>query len=268
MKRIVLTISALLFCGMLSSHPAEQQTPASTPAEVDLRPLFEKWNLSPRRQGGRGTCSVFAVVGALEFAAAQKQGRSERLSVEYLNWASNAVVGRPQDGGFFSDLWKGFAAHGICPEEQMPYAQGFDPAREPDATAKASGKSGLDLNLEMHWIKPWNVRTGLTDEQFAGIKAALRHGWPVCTGLRWPKKEAWKSGVLQMCPPEDVFDGHSVLVVGYLDKTSGGVFIIRNSNTGRDAFMPYEYACAYMNDALWIDFPTPNTAAPTPSAPN
>jgi len=60
-----------------------------------------------------------------------------------------------------------------------------------------------------------------------------------------------------MCPPKAVFDGHSVLLVGYRDEpnqTGGGVLIFRNTNHGgRDGFMPYAYARAYMNDALWIE---------------
>ena len=59
-----------------------------------------------------------------------------------------------------------------------------------------------------------------------------------------------------MCPPEAVFDGHSVMLVGYRDdetQSGGGVFIFRNSSHGgRDGFMPYSYAREYMNDSVWI----------------
>ncbi len=89
---------------------------------VDLRPRFDKLGLAPRRQGGRPTCSVFTMTTALEYAVAGRQGHCPRLSVEFLNWASNKACGDTQDGGFFSDLWKGFAAYGICAEEEMPYA--------------------------------------------------------------------------------------------------------------------------------------------------
>src|SRR5437773_2665075 len=51
--------------------------PPPLPAGVDLRPQLPQWDLAPRRQGPRGTCSVFTVVGALEYAAAsaRQQGR-------------------------------------------------------------------------------------------------------------------------------------------------------------------------------------------------
>jgi len=59
-----------------------------------------------------------------------------------------------------------------------------------------------------------------------------------------------------MCPPEAVFDGHSVLLVGYREdnsKPGAGVFIFRNTSTGQHGEMLFEYASAYMNDAAWID---------------
>jgi hypothetical protein len=153
-------------------------------------------------------------------------------------------------------MWTGFAAYGICKEQELPYQPEFDSARAPDSNVLAAAKSRLAMNLKFNWIKKWNVNTGLSDEEFLGIKRTLNQGWPVCSGLRWPKQEQWKNDVLQMCQPEAVFDGHSVLLVGYRDDdalSDGGVFIFRNTNRGgRDGFMPYAYARAYMNDAAWI----------------
>ena len=216
--------------------------------------------LAPRLQGGRPTCSAFTVAGALEFAAAKQEGRCPRLSVEFLNWSANQVRGNTADGGFFSDLWKGFAAYGICTEEQMPYQPRFESARRPSAEALADAKPRQALGLRLHWIKEWNVKTGLTDAEFDGIKRSLAEGWPVCGGLRWPKQERWADDVLQMCSADAVRDGHSVLLVGYRDEANqpgGGVFIFRNtSHDGRDGFMPYTYARLYMNDAVWVDCAT------------
>ena len=140
----------------------------------------------------------------------------------------------------------------------MPYGAHFDPDLSPSPEVLAEAKSRLFPGLRHHWIKEWNVKTGLTDEQFLAIKRALSHGWPVCAGCRWPKQPQWSDAVLQICPAEAVFDGHSVLVVGYRDDTNqagGGVLLFRNtSDGGRDGCMPYTYARAYVNDALWFDF--------------
>ncbi|HWI58958.1 MAG TPA: hypothetical protein VNZ22_17165 [Bacillota bacterium] len=201
---------------------------------------------------------MFTMAGALEFAVARHEGRGTRLSVEFLNWAANQTCGDAHDGGFFSDLWKGWAAYGVCPETTFPYQASFDPAKAPPAEALAEAKARLKLGLRLHWIKEWNVNTGLTDAHCLALKRTLQAGWPVCGGLRWPKRERWVNNVLQMCPAEAVRDGHSILLVGYREDTTqpgGGVFVFRNtSNGGRDGWMPYAYAQAYMNDAVWIDF--------------
>lgn len=230
---------------------------AARPSAVDLRPWFRQWGLSVRSQGGRGTCSVFAVVGALEYAVAKKQGRGLALSVEFLNWAAHQAVGRTADGGFFSELWKGFQTYGLCPEEDWPYQPQFDPTLQPSQTALEHAQELQSLGLRWHWIKEWDVQTGLTEAQLEKIRCTLRQGWPVCAGLRWPKQERWEEGLLQMCPPEEVFDGHSVLLVGYRDEPGqpgGGLFLIHNSGGGsREGRLPYAYVQAYTNDAAWVE---------------
>jgi hypothetical protein len=153
----------------------------------------------------------------------------------------------------------------------MPYQPAFLTNQSPSAAALANAKMRLTLGLRLHWIKEWNVNTGLTDEQCTAIKRTLEAGWPVCGGFRWPKKEQWENGVLQMCPADAVRDGHSVLLVGYRDEPAqpgGGVFVFRNtSKEGRDGAMPYGYAQLYQNDAVWIDFQNPIKPGPASSAP-
>lgn len=246
--------------GFAATPPTDTHGPAQAglPLAVDLRPQFEAYGLGRSRQGNRPTCSVFTVVGALELAIAKRQGHCPRLSVEFLNWAANQVAGDTQDGGFFSDLWKGFATYGICVESEFPYQDKFEPKRRPPPEALAEAQTRLGLGLRWHWIKEWNVHTGLTESQLEAIKQTLHRGWPVCGGFRWPKQEQWVESVLQMCPSNAVRDGHSVLLVGYQDDPNQprhGVFIFRNtSRAGQDGQMPYDYARAYMNDAGWIDF--------------
>ncbi|MBN1818118.1 MAG: DUF2961 domain-containing protein [Sedimentisphaerales bacterium] len=230
-----------------------------SPTGIDLRPTFEEWELAPRLQGGRGTCSVFVVAGALEYALAHKTGQGTPLSVEYLNWAANQTLQKTDDGSYFSDLWNGFSAYGACPEQDMPYQNTFDPYRKPSPELQERARESLKAGLRWHWIKPWNPNTGLTKDQLKTIKQTLDQRWPVCGGFRWPKSpEKWKNNVLVMPPPEGVFDGHSVLLIGYQDdpdQPGGGLFLFRNSNNdGAYRFMTYEYACAYMNDAGWIDY--------------
>ncbi len=255
-----LPLAVLLTAAGTLAAPPGRETPfglAARADSTDLRPKFQSWGLEPRSQGPRGTCSVFVVTQALEYAMASRQGRGTRLSVEFLNWASNQTIGQKEDGGFFSDLWSGYAAHGICREEEMPYRAEFDAKLRPSDEVRDHARQLRDIGLRLHWIKPWDVTTGLTDQEFLEIKQTLRRQWPVCAGLRWPKQERWENGVLKMAPPEGVHDGHSVLLVGFRDdpaQPGGGVFLLRNSSKGpRNGSMTYEFARAYMNDAAWID---------------
>ncbi len=230
--------------------------PEDTSSSIDLSPIFAERGLATRCQGDRGTCSVFVVTDAIEYAIAGRQRQSVRLSVEYLNWASNQTTKTLQDGGFFSDLWNGCAKFGICPEEAMPYSNRFDPTVHPSEQAMTQAKNILGRGLQLYWIKPWNPHQGLNNKQFAEIKHTLRQGWPVCGGFLWPKQPRWAHGVLQMCPRTAVRDGHSVLLVGYRDDPAmpgGGGFLIRNTaGDSREGMLTYEYVRAYMNDAAWI----------------
>jgi hypothetical protein len=262
-----LLLQSCSFCARAEeTNVAPDRALLTQPGTADLRPEFERWGLTARAQGKRGTCSVLTVVGALEFAAARQQRHGEHFSVEFLNWSANQIAGEDRDGGFFSDLWRAFAAYGICSEKAMPYQARFDPTLAPTPEVLAQAKTRLALGLRQHWIKKWDVKTGLTGEQFLAIQQTLSLGWPVCVGLRWPKKPRWSDGVLQMCPVEEVFDGHSVLLVGYRDdprQAGEGICLFHNSGDGgRDGSMPYLYARTYMNDAVWIDFPS--AAKPSP----
>lgn len=261
MSRPLFLICPLLLGILAPPIPLQAaDTPAAAPEtamprQVDLQPEFGKLGLTPRLQGGRPTCSVFCFTAALEFAVARSRKRGERLSVEFANWAANRERRNRRDGGFFSEMWNGFARHGICTEAGMPYLPAFDPARVPEPGVTREAASVLGLGLRHSWIKEWDVKTGLSDAQFAKLKEVVRDGWPVCGGFRWPKRAKWSDGVLRMCGPDQVFDGHSVLLTGFRDdgdQPGGGVFTIRDSGSGRDLALPYAFAKAYMNDALWI----------------
>ncbi|MBN2210741.1 MAG: DUF2961 domain-containing protein [Sedimentisphaerales bacterium] len=232
---------------------------STLPQQVDLRPNLEKWGLGPRLQHKRGTCSVFAVAQALEYAMAAKSGKGVRLSVEYLLWAGNRAFGLDWDGAYFTVVYLGYDLYGICEEADWPYGDSFDPKFSPPQTLRDKAKALHDPEIRFHWIKHWNPRTGLTPEQLTEIKQVLNQNWPVCGGLRWPKKaEYWPNDAINMMPDEQVQDGHSVMFVGYEDDAQyegGGRLIFRNTqNEGRFGTMSYAYACTYLNDALWVAY--------------
>ncbi|HAZ03406.1 MAG: hypothetical protein A2W90_00110 [Bacteroidetes bacterium GWF2_42_66] len=232
----------------------------------DLRPQFEKYSIPIYTQGERGTCSVFAIVGLLEFEYACKTGQYTPLSVEYLNWASNKITGELNDGTYFSDAVKAINKYGICENSVFPYyIKNYSNKVEPSKTATKDAKKRRGISPV--WIKEWDAKTGMSAGQIAQVKSQLNNGHPVAIGFRWPKKDERYSkeekGLMYIPPEEGVFDGHSVLIVGYQDMPKvpgGGYFIFKNShgpNYSENGYgkMPYGYVEKYANDgvAIYID---------------
>lgn len=78
----------------------------------------------PRCQGGRGTCTSFAFVSALE-ARLAALGWRESLSPQYANWLFTASQNPPrdwcQDYIRLCDALRCLSVHGICREALCPY---------------------------------------------------------------------------------------------------------------------------------------------------
>lgn len=210
------------------------------PGEVDLRKQFSDYELPPRSQGGRNTCSVFTTVGALEFALAKHNGKGQPLSAEYLNWACNQVIGNKSvdRGQFFHHLLEAFEKHGACPDADMPYAKQFEPELAPSAAAVERAAAVRAVGFQVHWIKHWrHADAGLTAAQFRDVQQVLAQGYPVAAG-----------------------SSHSRLLVGYRSDPAaagGGVFYARDSGVGQYNEVSYEFVRAKINDAFWIEPPGP-----------
>jgi CubicO group peptidase (beta-lactamase class C family) len=243
--------------------------PTTLPAKVDLAPEFAKFGLPPRAQGDRDMCSAFAMTGLAEFEVArQASGPQPRLSEEFLSWAANESNGHKKEQVmFYEGVW-GLNAHGICPEEAMPYAKTSDLARKPSKGALADARPWSN-RWRAHWIRRWNVADPLPEAELLAIKETLAAGHPVACGMRWPK--TLKGFKLLVVPPADqVFDGHSIVLTGYVDEAGqpgGGVFLLRNSDGpswGDKGYgvVSYAYIQAYANDAVWLELGPPKSEVP------
>jgi C1A family cysteine protease len=230
----------------------------------NLHPLFENYGLDVKNQGSRGTCSVFAIVGVLEFEFAHTKGLITPLSVEYLNWASNMVTGQIVDGSFFNDALNGLLKHGICSDEYFPYYfTNYTKKVEPSGAALKDAQTRKKADLV--WIKEWDPRNGMNESQLTLVRKMLDAEHPVAIGFQWPKREEqyrkMVNGMMYVPPREGVYDGHSIIIVGYQEDQSapgGGYFIFKNS-VGMDwedngyGKMPYDYAARYANDGVVIN---------------
>jgi Papain family cysteine protease len=244
--------------------------PPRLPERVSLIADFEQYGLTPLAQGDRDVCSLFAITAVAEFEHDRHaKGSPARLSEEYLIWAAKKATGKSHEQAMFYEAVEGLDELGMCPADLMRYAGKPDPRREPSAEA-LRGSRPLRHRWRAEWIKRWSVDAKLTDGELAKIKRALADGHPVACGLRWPKKLSG-SELLAVPPPDGVYDGHSIVLVGYENnakRPGGGVFQFRNSNGpawGDKGYglMSYAYVRSYANDALWLHFGTPGAEVPT-----
>ena len=239
------------------------------PREADLCPELGRLGLTARSQGGRDTCSLFAVTALAELECARATpNQPKRLSVEFLIWAANEATGRGGDQAMFYEAVHGLNALGICADELLPYAGKRDAALPPSAAARADAR-GRAQQWQVHWIRRWDVKRPVSDAQFLAVRAALAAGQPVACGLRWPKVLKGHK-LIEVPPPDGVYDGHSIVLTGYRDdpaKRGDGAFLFRNSQgtrwgDGGYGVMSYAYARAYANDAVWLGLGPPDSEVP------
>lgn len=231
--------------------------------DVDLRPNIKQFGIGIENQGDRGTCSVFALTFLIEYMYAKNQFQMDSsLSEEYLNYASNLAIGQYSDGGFFDALDLGYQKYGMVNKSQAPYHNSYNPPFVASQSLLQKGEA-ISPRFKAHFIKPWDVTTGLLASQLQEIQTQLKAGRPVAVGVRWPNDFQTETiGGIQLMktpPANGVFDGHSIDLVGYKASSTfpgGGYFIFRNSGGkgfGADGygFMPFEYAKKYVNDAVF-----------------
>jgi hypothetical protein len=235
----------------------------SLPDGVDLRPEFSAHNLECRNQGGRNTCSLFAITAVAEFELARQTGKSRVLSEEFLVWAANKSTGLVGDQAMFYEAVHGLNTLGSCAAPLMAYQNAEDSARTPSSEAEMDARPQSNRWLP-HWIKLWDLTSPLTRGQLSHIKSALVQKHPVACGLRWPKAQSgWK--ILEVPESSEVFDGHSIVFVGYTNDSGfpgGGAFLFRNSfgknwGDGGYGWMSFAYVTACANDALWLELRPP-----------
>lgn len=252
-------------------------TPAALQAGVDLRPKFRELELGTKSQGLRPSCAVFAVVSALEYQNAAAQGRTEKLSEEYLIWATRRTLGIPagekrvvvvdedgdngdprtRDAGFtLQEVLAALRDYGIPLQQEMPntFGLGMEKIPEPAAEVVASAR---DRRLVSMSLVP-----GVDNRvKVANLMHALNEGVPVVVGLRWPHWRTLSRSALlsQQAPLEG--RSHAVTIVGYFTENGqpdGLRFIFKNSwgirwGTGGYGFVTIDYLQRNLLDAVVLE---------------
>jgi hypothetical protein len=262
-------LGLVLFITLLVSSKGAARGLEPLPREISLIPDLNRSGLTALDQGGRDVCSLFAITGLAEFESARHAAvPHHRLSEEYLIWAANKATGLAGDQAMFYKAVDGLNGLGICSADRMPYAAKPDPHRKPPPESVAEARE-LRERWQVQWIKRWSLDSPLGERQLLEIKRALAEGHPVACGLRWPK-DLKGYHLLDVPPGNKVFDGHSIMLVGYQDdpaKNGGGILWFRNTSGagwGENGYgiMSYAYARAYANDALWLRLGPPQSEVP------
>ena len=243
-----------------------------------LQPEFIRLGLFVKNQGRRPSCAVYAVVSALEFQNARLSGSIEKLSEEYLIWATRRSLGLGEAGGggllrdpatgdFAEDT--GFTlpsviaalqTYGIPLHDDMRNQPGLAaaevPEPPPEIVARARGRRLVFIS-EIPGRAPSVV--------IPRIAHALNAGFPVPLGLLWPNERSIHAGVLSAQQPMPGA-GHAITVVGYecpSGRIEDAVFIFKNSygprwGQGGYGRVAYAYLAKNLLDAYVLDLrPSP-----------
>jgi hypothetical protein len=218
--------------------------PASLLPSVDLRPRFRQLTLGVKDQGLRPSCAIFAVVSALEFENAELTGKPEKLSEEYLLWATQSTMRRvgelegredltgetgalaPDAGFSLAEVVATLRGFGIAPQSAMPNTFGskIDDIPAPDAAVIEQARNRRRVSV--HVIQGNNARL-----RIGNFVQALNAGVPVVLGLRWPHARTLRTGYLSQQKALPNYQ-HAVTLVGYRSESGeleDAVFTFKNS---------------------------------------
>lgn len=231
--------------------------------DADLRSQIASYGLDIKSQGGRGTCSVFAMTFLLEYNwASWGEKNKTALSEEYLNWATNKATNNQNDGDFFKNIAKGFKSYGVGDEALSPYQSAFNPSWLP---SKAATDGGSYRSLEQKfWVVFEDGVMGKSQEELDKVCQLLDNKVPVAIGQAWPNTmqgATYKFGNALGLNFLDDFTGakggHSMVAVGYKrskEYPGGGYLIFRNSwgkGSGYEGYwlLSFNYFRKYAYDA-------------------
>ncbi len=254
--------------------------------EIDLRPRFFQLELGVKEQGRRPSCAVFAVVSALEYQNAEVTGQPEKLSEEYLIWATRKVLNRalgpaapaigdqgpPADGqtaagdedeGFsLSDVVTALRTYGIPPQSVMPYTLGRKMTDIDEPSPDVISQARTHRRVYVHLV-PGRDNAA----RIGNIIQALNAGVPVAIGLAWPNYRTLRAGFLSEQTPV-IGATHAVTLVGYKNPgewIEDTTFVFKNSygpawGEGGYGWVTCRYLQNYLLSAALLEVQRPDTA--------
>jgi hypothetical protein len=246
--------------------------------EIDLRPRFFQLELGVKEQGRRPSCAVFAVVSALEYQNSEVTGQAEKLSEEYLIWATRKILNRASrpaasaggqnasddaDEGFsLSDVVTALRTYGIPLQSSMPDTIGRKMADIGEPSAEVVSLARTHRRVFVHLV-PGRDNAARIDN----IIQALNAGVPVTIGLLWPHYRTLRAGFLSEQTPVQGA-AHDVTLVGYKnpgEQVEDTTFVFKNSygpawGEGGYGWVTYRYLQNYLLSAALLEVQRPDAA--------
>ncbi|MBL9214908.1 MAG: C1 family peptidase [Opitutaceae bacterium] len=244
--------------------------PATVQPEVNLRPRFAEMGLGVRDQGRRPSCSIFAIVCALEYQNARLTGRAQNFSEEYVIWATRKTVQRlpspaggagspgdeDADAGFsLTEVVTALRAYGIPYASSLPNHLAGSIAAIQDPPPQVIEEARAQQQVFVHPLPGRDTKTRINN-----LVHALNAGMPVAIGLAWPNYRALRTGYLSgQKPMENAW--HAVTVVGYRangPRLEDTYFIFKNSwgaNWGQGGYgtVTFDYLNQHLADAVLLE---------------
>jgi len=240
---------------------------ANVRSGVDLRPQFRALELHAKDQGRRPSCSVFAVVSALEFLHAEATGKAEKLSEEYLIWATlrtiqragpgaDQLTGEDADAGFaLTEVVTALRSYGIPLQSSMPNTIGRTSNIVTEPTPEVVAESRQRTQVAVHLVPGRDNATVLNN-----VVHALNAGLPVAIGTAWPRFTNMRAALLNAQEPIPGY-GHAVTLVGYTcesGRIEDATFIFKNSwgakwGANGYGFATYSYLAKHLHNAILLE---------------
>lgn len=257
---------------------AYDEAPELRPSQT-LQPDFIRLGLGVKNQGRRPSCAVYSIVSALEFQNARLSGAVEKLSEEYLIWATRRSLGLAgpgaallrdpatdefaEDAGFaLPSVIAALQTYGIPLYDDMRNQPGLAAADVPEPPPEIIARARA---RRLVFISP--LPGGRPAVVLPRIIHALNAGFPVPIGVRWPNERAIRAGVLNgQTPQPDAL--HAVTVIGYecpTGRIEDTVFVFKNSygprwGQGGYGRATHAYLSRHLLDAYVLDVRTPPRA--------
>ncbi len=235
------------------AEPAVREAGPITAADLPTTFDWRAYNgVTPiRSQGNCGSCWAFAAVGAVESAIRINLGIQTNLSEQ---WLISCTTAGTCNGGWHDSAFCFMTSNSVCKDSCNASGAVLETAFPYVAS---------DAPCQCPYEHPYALRShSYVTNTVNDIKQAIYNHGPVATTVYVNDAfHGYGGGVFNACEDKDL--NHAVVLVGWDDSQSGGVWILRNSwgtSWGESGYMRITYGCSRIGGHTYrvgFDLPPP-----------